>query len=108
MLLAFADVHICGRRKLRIEIDVNPGRPDEALFCVFPKINAAQDNAGRSTLELHCEEFAGGTFFNPFAQSHELSFALVWLVPHRAFQIIQGGGADRTVFLVDRQSSKTG
>src|SRR6266581_8195021 len=68
----------------------------ECNWKLFSKIDAAQDNARRSAFELHGKEFASGTLFDPIAQPHELRFALVWLVPGRAFQIIHGGGADRT------------
>ena len=59
------------------------------------KVDTAQDNARRSTFELHCQELASGTLFNPVAQSHELGLALVRLGPRQAFQIIHGGRRDR-------------
>src|SRR5437660_4827466 len=64
------------------------------------KIDAAQDNAGRSALQLPGEKFARGTRFDPIAQPHELSFALVGLASAQAFQAIQGGGADCTGYLL--------
>src|SRR5438105_15059562 len=64
------------------------------------KIDAAQDNAGRSALQLPGEEFARGTRFDPIAQPHELRFALVGLASAQAFQAIQGGGADCTGYLL--------
>ena len=33
---------------------------------LLPKIETAQDNAGRNAFELHRKEFAGGTFLDPF------------------------------------------
>src|SRR6267154_6382396 len=72
----------------------------KCIFKLFPEIDAAQDNAGRSAFELHGEEFASGTLFDPIAQPHELFLALVWFTPRRAFQIIHGGGADRALYLL--------
>jgi hypothetical protein len=54
-------------------------------FKLFPEIDAAQDNAGRRAFELPVQEFAGGAFFDPVAQPHELCLALVWLAPRRGF-----------------------
>ena len=71
-----------------------------AILELVPEIDTAQDNAGRSAFELHGKEFTSGALFDPIAQSHELCLALVWLAPRRAFQIIHGGGADRTGYLL--------
>src|ERR1700756_1255483 len=58
------------------------------------EVDAAQDNAGRTSFELHCQEFASGTLFNSVAQSHELGLALVRPGRRRAFQSVHGGGRD--------------
>src|SRR6476469_374368 len=67
---------------------------------LVPEIDAAQDYAGGSAFELHGKEFASGTLFDPLAQPHKLSLALVRLATFRAFQIIHGGGADRAGYLL--------
>ena len=64
------------------------------LLSVISKIQAAQDDAGRRALEFPCDKLLSGTLFNLIAQSHELHFALVRLVPLRLFQVVHGGCAD--------------
>ena len=57
-----------------------PLRPDASCIsdhASVPKIDAAQDDAGRSAFELPCKKLASGTLFDPIAQPHELRFALV-------------------------------
>src|SRR6478736_2334639 len=63
------------------------------------EVDTAQDNAWRSALELHSQEFAGGSLFNPIAESHELCLALVGPGPRSAFQIIHRGGRDGARYL---------
>jgi len=63
------------------------------------EVDTAQDNAGRSAFELHCEEFASGTLFNSIAESDELGLTLVRLGPSRAFQMVHCGCRDRARYL---------
>jgi hypothetical protein len=63
------------------------------------EVDAAQDNAWRSAFELHSQEFASGTLFNPIAESHELCLALVGPGPRYTFQLIHGGGRNGAGYL---------
>jgi imidazolonepropionase-like amidohydrolase len=65
-----------GSFKVRPAPDWNATGGEAKSEELLPKVHAAQDDAGRCAFELHGEEFAIGTCFNPVAQSHELRLAL--------------------------------
>jgi hypothetical protein len=55
------------------------------LLCTISKIQAAQDDAGRSTFEFLCKKLSSSTLINLITQPHELRFALVRLGPLQLF-----------------------
>jgi hypothetical protein len=86
--------------KQRIEFfGAQRGRGIVDHLCADPKIDAAQDDAGRSAFELPCNKLASGTLFDPIAQPHELRFTLVGFAPLGPFQVVHGGCADGTGYL---------
>jgi hypothetical protein len=49
-------------------LDNKPCAKPATQLCALSKIQAAQDNAGRSAFEFHCKKLASGTLFDPIAQ----------------------------------------
>jgi hypothetical protein len=68
-------------------------------LCGLSKIQAAQNDTGRSAFELHCKNLASGTLFDLITPPKELCFALVGLCRRRFFQFVHRGGADGTGYL---------
>jgi hypothetical protein len=68
------------------------------------EIDTAQDNAGRTSFELNCQELASGTLFNLVAQPHELSLALARL----GFQISEAAAGTTIKFATRRNAANEG
>jgi hypothetical protein len=68
-------------------------------LCALSKIQATQNDTGRSAFELHCKNLASGTLFDLIAQPDELRFALIGLCRRRFVQFVHRGGADGTGYL---------
>jgi len=66
------------------------------LLSAIPKIQATQDDAGRSAFKFPCKKLASGTLFDLIAQPQELRFPLVGFGPLRLFQIVHGRCTDGT------------
>ena len=58
------------------------------------KIEAAENDAGRSAFEFLCLEFAGRALFDLVAQPQELLVALIRLCLHATLQIVHRRTAD--------------
>src|SRR5215218_3004760 len=91
----------CDRREIRLwrlsgaEVPAHAtGASRTLLLCAVSKIQAAQNDAGRSALELLCVKLKSRTRFDLIAQPDKLRFALVRLRPLRLFQLVHGGCAD--------------